>query len=492
MLKFLFAVFLLAIPQALADGLPDLGDVSQAEFSPQMERKLGDAIMAQIRRDQSLMNDAELTEYLNNVGYRLVASSSDYRQDFEFFIIKDPSLNAFALPGGYIGVHTGLILAAQSESELAAVLGHEIAHVTQRHLARMIDKEKQSMWTSLAAIAVAILASRSNPQLSNAAMATAQATSIQNTLNFTRDHEREADRVGLQIMSQAGFDARGAESFFERLQKSSRVYDNNAPDYLRTHPVTSQRIADIQNRLEAIPYKQTVDSFDFHLMRAKLRAMEGTPAQAVAFFEEVLRDKKYASEAAQHYGLAAALLRQRQYQRAESEIAQLRKLTQPHPGIESLAAQLKLAEGKPEFALATYRSALRDFPNRRPLVYAYAEALLENRSYNEALKLLSDEVRTYPNDLRLYRLQAQAYAAQGKRLLSHQAQAEAYYREGNLPAAIEQLLIAQKTGEGDFYQLSIVEARLRQLRAQALDAKGKDGAKSHVAEGLKYSPMGSK
>ncbi|MBS4097449.1 MAG: M48 family metallopeptidase [Sulfuricella sp.] len=492
MLKLFFIAFLLAVPQVLADGLPDLGDVAQADFSPQMERKLGETIMAQIRRDQSLLNDAELTEYLNNLGYRLVSASPDSRQDFEFFVIKDASLNAFALPGGYIGVHTGLILAAQSESELAAVLGHEIAHVTQRHLARMIEKEKQSMWTSLAAIAVAILASRSNPQMSNAAMATAQATSIQNTLNFTRDHEREADRVGLQIMSQAGFDARGAETFFERLQRATRLYDNNAPDYLRTHPVTSQRIADIQNRLEAIPYRQTLDSFDFHLMRAKLRAMDGTPAQAVAFFEDVLRDHKYAEEAAQHYGLAAALLRQRQYERAEGELARLRKLVPPHPAIESLAAQIKLAAGKPDAALAIYRSAMHDFPDRHPLIYGYAEALLQTRRHGEALKLLASQVQTYPNDVRLYRLQAEAYAAQGKRLLSHQAQGEAYYREGNLSAAIDQLQIAQKSGDGDFYQLSMVEARLRQLRAQDRDNKAKNGGKSQLVEGLKISPAASK
>lgn len=481
MLKRLFLLFLLLVSPTLADGLPDLGDVAQADFSPQTERKLGDAIMAQIRRDQSLLADAELTEYLNNLGYRLVAASPDNRQDFEFFIIKDASLNAFALPGGYIGVHTGLILAAQSESELAAVLGHEIAHVTQRHLARMIDKDKQSMWTSIAAIAVAILASRSNPQLSNAAVATAQATAIQNTLNFTRDHEREADRVGLQILTQAGFDARGAETFFERLQRATRAYDSNAPDYLRTHPVTSERIADIQNRLESIPYKQTVDSFDFHLMRAKLRAMDGTPPQAVAFFEELLRERRYANEAAQHYGLAAALLRQRQFERAEGELAKLRKLVQPHPVVESLAAQIKLAAGKSDAALTVYRTALRDFPNRRPLIYGYADTLLQGRRYDDALKLLSSELLNWPNDVRLYRFQAQAYAGLGRRLMSHQAQAEAYYREGNLPAAIEQLQIAQKIGGGDFYQMSMIEARLRQLRTLDRENRPKDGGKARLA-----------
>jgi predicted Zn-dependent protease len=469
---------LLVLPQALADGLPDLGESSQAGFSPQTERRLGEAIMAEIRRDRSLLDDAELTEYLNSLGYRLVAASPDNRQDFEFFVIRDNSVNAFALPGGFIGVHTGLMLTAQSESEVAAVLGHEVAHVTQRHLARMIDKEKQSMITSLAAMAVAILASRSNPQLSNAAIATAQATSIQNTLNFTREHEREADRVGLQILSQAGFDPHAAESFFERLQKATRLYDNNAPDYLRTHPVTSERIADIQNRLEGMPYRQTPDNIDFYLLRAKLRAGDDKPAQAVAFFEESLRERKYLNEAAQRFGLAAALLRARQYERAERELAVARKLLPANAIVENLAAQIKLADGKVDAALALYRSALNNFPNRRPLVYAYADTLAQNRQNAEMLKLVGNQLRTYPGDARLYQLQAQAYAAQGKRLLSHQSQAEAYFRLGNLPAAIEQLSIGVKSGDGDFYQMSMAEARLRQLRTLDRDNRAKDKERS--------------
>jgi len=469
---------LLGLSQALADGLPDLGESSQSSFSPQTERRLGEAIMAEIRRDRSLLDDAELTEYLNSLGYRLVAASPDNRQDFEFFVIRDNSVNAFALPGGFIGVHTGLMLTAQSESEVAAVLGHEIAHVTQRHLARMIDKEKQSMITSLAAMAVAILASRSNPQLSNAAVAAAQATSIQNTLNFTREHEREADRVGLQILSQAGFDPHAADAFFERLQKATRLYDNNAPDYLRTHPVTSERIADIQNRLEGLPYRQTPDNADFFLLRAKLRAADEKPAQAVAFFEESLREKKYLNEAAQHFGLAAALLRAREYERAERELVVARKALPANAIVENLAAQIKLAGGKVDAALALYRDALHNFPNRRPLVYAYADALMQNRQNAEALKLLGNQLLTYPGDARLYQLQAQAYAAQGKRLLSHQSQAEAYFRLGNLPAAVEQLTIGVKSGDGDFYQMSIVEARLRQLRTMDRENKAKDKGRS--------------
>ncbi|GAO35048.1 peptidase M48 [Sulfuricella sp. T08] len=457
---------LLTMPGVLADGLPDLGEASQSGFSPQTERRIGEAIMVDVRHDRSLVDDTELTDYLNNLGYRLVASSTENRQDFEFFVLRDNTLNAFALPGGFIGVHTGLILAAQSESELAAVLGHEIAHVTQHHLARIIAKQEQSTITSLAALAVAILAARSNPQVANAAMATAQATSIQTQLDFTREHEREADRIGIQTLTQAGFDPRAAVSFFERLQKSSRLYENNAPEYLRTHPITSDRIADLQNRLEDKPYRQVPDSLEFQLVRAKLRAEEGTPQQAIAHFEEALREKKYSSEAASRYGLAAALLRAKETARAEQELAQLRKITAPNAIIENLDALIKTASGPPSAALTQYQTALKSFPNHRALVYGYAEALLQNRNSSDALKLVGDRLRRFPNDGRLYELQAQGYAMQGKMLLSHQAQAEAYAHQGNLVAAIEQLQLGLKAGDSDFYQLSIAEARLKALRAE--------------------------
>ena len=457
---------LLTMPGVLADGLPDLGEASQSTFSPQTERRVGEAIMVDIRRDRSLVKDPELTDYLNNLGYRLVSASAENRQDFEFFVLRDNTLNAFALPGGFIGVHTGLILAAQSESELAAVLGHEIAHVTQHHLARIITKQEQSTITSLAGLAVAILAARSNPQIANAAMATAQASSIQTQLDFTREHEREADRIGLQTLSQAGFDPRGAATFFERLQKFNRLYENNAPEYLRTHPITSERIADIQNRLAGLPYRQVPDSLEFQLVRAKLRAEEGTPQQAVALFEDALREKKYTSETASRYGLTAALLRAKDYARAEQELALLRKMAPPNAIIENLAARIKTAAGQPGAALAQYQTALKSFPSHRALVYGYADALLQNRQSAQALTLINDRLRRFPLDDRLYELQAQAYAMQGKTLLSHQAQAEAYARQGNLVAAIEQLQLGLKAGDGDFYQLSIMEARLKQLKAE--------------------------
>jgi len=470
-LLYLFVLLLAFIPRTMAEDLPDLGEVSQNAISPQAERRIGESIMRNIRSDRNYYDDAELTEYLNNLGYNLVSHSPDNRRDFEFFVIKDNTMNAFALPGGYIGVHTGLILSAQSESELAGVLSHEIAHITQRHLARLIAGQQQTTIPTIAALAIAILASRSNPQVASAAIATAQASSIQTQLDFTREHEREADRIGFQILQQSGFDPRAMASFFERLQKFNRVYENNAPEYLRTHPLTTARVADMQNRAENSPYRQVPDSIEFQLMRAKLRALQGRPEQAVQFFEDSLQDKKFSSEIASHYGLAYALMRAKNYARAEQELSLLKKMTPANANIEFLSAQIKVAANQQNAALDQYRTAVKRFPSHRALLYGYAETLLKAQRADEALHLIKDQLQFYPSDARLYDLQAEAYAAQGKTLLQHQSLAEAYFRLGNITAAIEQLQIALKGGDGDFYQLSIAESRLRELRA--LDAEAR-------------------
>lgn len=453
------------MPLALADGLPNLGENAQATFTPQQERRLGEEIMQEIRSDRAYYNDPEVTEYLNDIGYRLVANSADNSQHFEFFTIRDNTLNAFALPGGFIGVHTGLILSTQSESELASVLAHEIAHVTQHHIARMVAHQQQSTITTLAALAVAILAARTNSQVAEGAIAAAQAGSVQSQLNFTRENEQEADRIGLQTLTRSHFDPRAMESFFERLQKFGRLYDNNAPTYLRTHPVTSDRIADIENRVSALPYRQVPDSMDFQLIRAKLHADLNPPQQAAKEFSASLAEKKYNNEAAQRYGLARAQMRLGQFSQAELTLAQARKLEPDNAIIETLWAELPVAENKMAEAVKRYRVAQQRYPGHHALAYGYANTLLQTGQTGDALKFLSDRIQLYSDDSRLYELQAKAYAALGNGLLSHQAQAEAYARLGNLSAAIEQLQIGLKQGKGNFYQLSIAEARLRELRA---------------------------
>jgi beta-barrel assembly-enhancing protease len=465
--------FTLLVTRALAQNLPELGDTSGALLSPQMERRIGEEAMRDIRlHDPNFVDDAELTEYINAIGLRIVAANQDVRQDFEFFLLQDNTINAFAMPGGFVGVHTGLLLAAQTESELAGVLAHEVAHVSQHHIARLIGKQEQLSVPTLAAVVLGLLAARSSPDVTQALIAGAGATGIQSQLNYTRDFEREADRIGFQFLQQAGFDVGGMASFFERMQKANRLYENSAPAYLRTHPLTSERIADMQNRAQTAAYKQTPDSIEFHLARAKLRAEQGLPRDAVAYFDDLVRQHRYASEAGARYGLASALARTRDFPRAGNEIETLRKLIGAHPMVELLAARIRSGAGDPSGAREVLRAALARVPNYKPLHYAYVEALQTSGQNQAATEWLAELMKVYPRDVRLYGLQAKSYAALGKRLLQHQALAEVYVLQGTLPAAIEQLQLAQKSGDGDFYQLSSVEARLRDLRAlQADEAK---------------------
>ncbi len=463
-ISLIFTLVLLAIPAALGQGLPDLGDVSQSDFSPIQERRLGAGIMREIRADRSYSDDAEVTDYLNTLGYRLVAAGATSRQEFDFFLMLDPQVNAFALPGGFIGVNSGLILAAQSESELAGVLSHEIAHVTQHHIARMLAAQRQSALTSLAGLAIAILASRVNSELSQAALVVSQAGQVQSTLDFTRDNEREADRVGFQTLEQAGFDPQAMPLFFERLQRATRFYESGAPSYLRTHPLTHERIADMQNRAQGLHYRQVPDSIEFQLIRAKLKAAQDSPPEAVAFFAESLKERKFLSEVASRYGLVAALIRAKAYERAKQELEVLRQAVPQNPIVGTLAARLYSATGDSAGELIAYREALGNHPGYRALVYDYTDALLRNRQFGEALKLVESRLQYVSSDHRLYQLQAKSYAALGKSLQQHRALAEAQYRLGNIPAAIEQLVLAQKSSDGDFYEQSGVDARLRELR----------------------------
>jgi predicted Zn-dependent protease len=463
-LRALLILLAAAVPLVLAQGLPDLGEAAQAGFSPLQERRLGESIMREIRADRSYYDEAEATDYVNRLGHRLASRSPDSRQEFDFFLIRDGQINAFALPGGFIGLNTGLILAAQSESELAAVVAHEIAHVTQRHIARMLEQQRQSALMSLASLAGALLLSRVSGQAAEAAIAFGQAGAIQSQLNFTRENERDADRVGLQILESAGFDPHAMAAFFERLQRATRLYESGAPSYLRTHPLTFERIADIQNRTQAMGYRQVPDSLDFQLIRAKLRARLDPPRDAVTFFEQSLAERKFLSEAASRYGLAVGLMRVKDYARARREIEALRKLAPAHPIIDTLTCEFGHEAYGAAKALPCYREALKTYPAYRALVYGYVEALLQAGRPEEALRAVEARLRTVTDDHRLYLLQARSFAALGRRLAQHRAQAEAYARMGNLGAAVEQLQIGLKSGDGDFFQLSSAEARLRELR----------------------------
>ena len=457
--------------------LPELGDASQTVLTPLDERRIGEQIMRDVSASDEVVQDVEVIDYLNALGNRLVSASTDKQQQFNFFVVDDHSINAFAMPGGVIGVHTGLILATSNESELASVLGHEIGHVTQHHMARMLASQKNDTFKSVAGIALALLMARANPDLAMGSMTTASAMGIQSQLDYTRDHEREADRVGLQILDNAGFDVRAMPAFFGTLQRGTRFAEGSAPSFLRTHPLTSERIADVTNRVEQMRFRQVPDSVEFQYIRAKLLASTGLVDTNIEVFQQNIRERKFVNEAAEHYGLAVAYMRKISLPQAEKEVAWLKKYAPQHALIESLSARLQVAENNPQKAAQQYAAALKLYPDNRSLIYGYADHFLAIKQADSAIKLIKEKVGMYPNDAKFYDVLAKAYTMQNKVLLSYQAQGESYFRKYDLARAIEQMELAVKANDGDFYQKSIVEARLKELRRmQGDDKKDKHAA----------------
>jgi len=458
-----------AVPQV--DNLPRLGDAGGDELSAAAERRLGEAIMRDLRRDPAISNDVELTDYLNRLGAQLNATSTNTGQSFELFLVLDPTMNAFALPGGFIGVHSGLITAAQSESELASVIAHEMGHVTQRHIARMLAQQRQTSIVALAGLILAVLAARSNPAAAGGVATMAAGAQQQQMLSFNRDAEREADRVGMETLRQANFDPVGMVDFFGRLQQATRIYESAAPAYMRTHPLTAERIADMQTRAREGRYRQRPDSMEFRLGRAKLRALSSNTVDGLrsarAQFERQLREKTAPDEAAAWYGLAVAALAQRDYAAAERAIAETRKrVPGGHPFVERLAAETRLRAGDAAGALSIAEAAAARFTGARALGHIQAEAMIAMRDYAKAADFLQDQLKLYRSDPVLWRLLAQTYYGMNQPAMAPRASAEEYALIGGWLAAIEQLKLSQRAGNLDFYTASLIDSRIRELQVE--------------------------
>lgn len=470
----------LLAPTALhAQALPNLGGGDSAELSPLMERKLGEDVMMRIRRDPDYLADQPTLDYLNQFGGNLLAATPEARgeagYDFFFFAVRDPSLNAFALPGGFIGVHSGLVLTAQSESELASVLAHEIGHVSQRHIARMIGAQKQDSLLPLAGMLLGALAMSASPDLGMAAMMGGTGLAAQRQLSFGRDAEREADRVGVNILNSGGFELNGMVNFFGRLQAAGRNRSDKMPAYLMTHPLTTERIADIEGRIRTMPYRQRVDSLDFSLVRARLRVLQDDTPQgwrdAAVIFNEQLKQGSRAQALGARYGLALIALRQRDASRARSLLDEIHAESVRQPAfapsalLQGIDVESALASGQPAQAVELAQQGRNRFPFSRALSMQMADALLAAGRKDDATAFLRDQTLIYRTDPGVQKALARAYAEQGKQALQHMAMAEYYALTGAMPAALEQLRIARTSGDASFYDLAIIDARERELQA---------------------------
>ena len=500
----IFAAFAGTAAQAWAqarpdrDALPILGDAARGDLSPVMERKLGEEIMRDIRQNIDFLDDAPILEYLNTFGSGLVAAHPGARgetnAEYYFFAVRDGQLNAFALPGGFIGVHSALLLAAQSESELASVLSHEVGHVAQRHIARMIGQQKQDALIPLAAMVLAALAASSSNTSGDVAlgvMAGGQGLAIQRQLNFTREAEREADRVGFQIMAQGGYDPSGMVAFFQRLQTASRAYSDRMPASLRSHPLTMERISDIQARIREMPYRQRIDNMEFQLIRARARVLQDPSAQGMAeaavLFETQQKMQNRQQQVGAQYGLAFLALKKGQLPQAQAMLDKARATLRRTEGafstgqaasdgaavLAALALEIKLAPSQPAAVrlqgLKEAEQAHQQFPLVRGLAGQYADAMILNDKLDEATRFLREQALQYREEPKLHELLAKAYAAQGKQALQHIALAENYALRGGKQAALAQLAIARKAGDASFYDMALIDARERELKTLRLE-----------------------
>ncbi|MDB5800939.1 MAG: Zn-dependent protease [Rhodocyclales bacterium] len=451
--------------------LPDLGDPARAGLSAAKEKRVGEMAMHDIRLNETTyIDDPEIEYYLNSLGRRLAAAGGSLPEDFSFFALRNNTVNAFAMPGGYIGVHSGLVLLAQNESELAGVMGHEIGHVQQHHIARMLDQRGNTTVAVLASLLVAILAGgHGGGAMAEAALATGQAVAIQNQLTFSQNFEREADRAGLQTMQASGFDPQGMISFFEKLGKSS---GNESADtaFLRTHPLSRERMADMQGRVKDGPPRIVVDSNDFVLARAKLDAENGSPRDVLARLERQTASRRQ-DQVARWYAISRAALRDHNPTEATRAFTQLRDMHFESPFVDMLAADLASAQGKHAEAARLCREGLQRYPAARYLLLGEADAQMEDRKPELAASLMRDALVDSPRDERLYLILAKAYALQGKTADQQRVQAEIFVLQDNLLAAVEQLRLAQRSGEGDHITQAAIDSRLRELRARVKEEK---------------------
>jgi len=469
-----------------------MGAASGAELSPLLERKLGEAIMVQGRRDPSYIDDPEVRQYLRAMGRRLAAHApGGGLADIDVFGVRDVVINAFAMPGGYIGIHSGLIVAAETEAELAAVLAHEIGHVAQRHIARGFTQQGQNSGLMMASMAAALIAALAGggTDLATGVAAFGQAAAVSRQLSFSRDAEREADRAGLDMMSKAGYDPAGMARMFGRLMNASRLNEGmGGGQYATTHPLSIQRLSDIQGRLNASSYAAALQghdesSDDFWFIRAKMRVLQARDAQGQRAVAQQLRAEALAVAAsarrvAAYYGLALSALARNNLPQAREALQQARASAgaivgandaaagRDFPYLAALDVHIAAAANEAEEALASARAAWQHWPEQRALAFALADSLQRAGQDAEAVEFLRERAARWgESEPRLLQMLAQSEERVGQPIAARLSMARYFERIGALPAAVSQLNQARGLSK-DFYQQSQIEARIRDIKTR--------------------------
>jgi beta-barrel assembly-enhancing protease len=448
--------------------LPNFGDASGSVFSSADEQRLGEAFLREVRANTDTLDDPEVEAYVSSLGFSLVSASDNPGRAFTFFVIANDNVNAFAGPNGVIGVNTGLIMAVESESELAAVLAHEVAHVTQQHIARGIELNDRYSIPAMAGLLAALILSTQNSQAGGAATAAVLGAQVQNQVDFIRANEYEADRVGIGILMRAKYDPRAMAGFFARLQESSRYY-RSPPEFLSTHPVTSSRIAEGRARAAKLPYKQYSDSAAFFRVKARVEVLTNGAKKTLPVFNKRLAEGIGGSRNANIYGKALALMELGRYAEAQPLLAKLIAAESGSIPYQDAYARSHLALGGSAAAIAIYQSFLRVYLNDRQMTIGLAEALLKSKRPRDAIRTLERYLRAHPNDAFSYKLLARSYETEGQTAASLAALGEHHYLNGGFRQALFQMERAQRLPNDDFYLASRISARVKELRKESAE-----------------------
>jgi predicted Zn-dependent protease len=475
-----FAVLFLSLAVTVANGqsateLPDIGNPAGAVITESDEYRLGKMIVRSLRDQGIVIDDPEVNEYLQGIGSRIAGQTPEGGRNFHFFAVREDTINAFALPGGFIGVNYGLILATKNESELASVLAHEVAHVTQKHIARTVRAQGKQSITAAAAILAAVLLGAmagGSGDAMQGAIAIAQGAAAQQQVNFTRSNEYEADRVGIAFLAAAGFDPQAMPSFFETMGRRTGLAGTFVPEMIQTHPVSSNRIAESRNRALQFDRSKISESTSYPLIRERLRVI--TAPRETDLTAQYRKDNAGKEPTlGVEYGEALALMAANKPQDAARI---LDPLTERHQGqilLHLALAQAQMAAGLANDGLATFQRAMSLFPRNVPVVVRYAEALMANGRAKEAHQILLDvfnNIAPTPEQIRLIALAASAAGDTGD---AYQYMAEYHIASGDLPLAAQQLELALAAPNLTSVQRQRFQARLDELREALSQVRNK-------------------
>jgi len=429
------------------------------------QNRLGDSLYQELKDSGQIVSDPIIANYINDLGQRLLVASPSTPHSFTFFVIDNPQINAFAMFGGYIGIYSGLIRAAKTESELASVIAHEIAHITQDHLRRSIEKSNKMGGPVTVAILAAILLGGDAPELAEAALATAVAGQQQQQLSFTRSHEREADRLGIERLSSANFNPAAMARFFNLIQERSR-YSTAYPEYLQTHPVTTERISEAQDRAHQLPKFEDKDKVEFLAIQARLIVSSSKDS------DQLVKSLSDANDIKTRYTLALALQKGKH---PEDALAIIKVLLQEYP--EVLYFQLTEAEiyrgmNRLKRAEMSYRAILNISPFSRLAISALTDLYLQTDEPVKGKELLYKLAQHTPLEADELRLLARISDAQNNEAEMHLNLGNAFILEKRYRQAMRELLLAQKSSAKNFYTNNRIEARIEEVKALSTSKKG--------------------